>query len=179
MNKIKYNLQEFIENENLVIICHDIKQLRIAGSYLWPEMLNKLETWNPFHAEFPLIAWYAEKNNNFNLLSNKYVRQTAIEFEDVIFKKFPKKWVVKFGNRENFEEINKHFNNIWTYDNDDRHSEAFVDFMGRYYVKGERIIENYTEITFEEFEEHVLGKKQEEEDLTYLIDFLKKLNIKQ
>ena len=51
--------------------------------------------------------------------------------------------------------------------------------MGRYYVKGERIIENYTEITFEQFEEHVLGKKQEEEDLTYLIDFLKKLNIKQ
>ena len=178
-NKIKYNLQEFIENENLVIICHDLKQLRTAGSYLWPKMLSKAETWAPAHTKYPMIAWYAEKNNAFNDLDNIYEKQIAIEFEDVIFKRFPTKWVIKFKNRENYKEINEYFGNQWVYETDDRHSEAFVDYKGYYYSKYEKILPGYTEITFEEFEEHVLGKKQEEEDLTYLIDFLKKLNIKQ
>jgi len=179
MIKIKHSIQEFIKNRYLVIVCYDIKQLRTAGKFLWPEMLNKLETWKPFREEFPMIAWYAEKNNNFNLLGSIYTNQIAIEFEDVIFTKLPEKWIIKFGNREQFQEINNYFNGTWLYENDDIHSNAGLSYTGEYYSKYDKIT-GLTIITFKEFEEHILKREviKIKEDYNYLITFLKKLNIK-
>ena len=183
MNK-KYNIQEFIDNDNLVVKCDDLFELRKVGKYLWNCSTFKIEEFNPTTGpDYPYIVWYSKTNTNFNPLRHKDHKQIIINFEDVIFEEFvlPDKWLVKAVNQEQdsvlTDYINKKFNiqvrkgmgkykHVWF-------SNIELD-PGIYYSYDKKInIDELIEITFDQFKEYVLKESKDN------YDYLKELLIKE
>ena len=173
MNK-KYNIQEFIDNDNLVIKCDDLFELRKVGKYLWNCSTFKIENFNPTTGpDYPYIVWYSKTGTNFNPLRVKYPEQIIINFEDVIFEEFvlPDKWCIKMEHQEYFDWNNNLFNTRL----DDSHK------VNNYYGYYEKLIYirgtpnnadhfKYKVITFDQFKEYVL--KESKDNYDYLIKYL-------
>jgi len=72
--------------------------------------------------------------------------------------KLPKKWCIKWGNKENFKIIQEHLEKVvkhnWEYNTESFHSKCYVDNNNKYYgiVKPD-----LPEITFEQFCNWVLN----------------------
>lgn len=101
----------------------------------------------------------------------------------------PERWCVRWECRENYQIINKYFNTIgktYHYESDRIHRNAIVCSDGTYInkinssVKAINPPNEYTLLTFEQFKRYVLNEKPDKvysEDMDYLIDTFKKLNI--
>lgn len=79
--------------------------------------------------------------------------------------KLPEKWCIRWGNKTNFEIIQKYLNTInprnLNYTHESIHSGAVVTFENNYIGNVKIIPNEYTEITFEEFKKFVLNKETE------------------
>jgi hypothetical protein len=172
MNK-KYNIQEFIDNDNLVIKCNDLFELRKVGKYLWNCSTFKIENFNPTTGpDYPYIVWYSKTGTNFNPLRVKYPKQIIINFEDVIFEEFvlPEKWCIKITDTN--VEYFKSLANYKSYN-----LGSWSSITGLNSASDTRNVDkNHIEITFDQFKEYVL--KESKDNYDYLIKYLKKLNIK-
>jgi hypothetical protein len=180
MNK-KYNIQEFIDNDNLVIKCDDLFELRKVGKYLWNCSTFKIENFNPTTGpDYPYIVWYSKTGTNFNPLRVKYPEQIIINFEDVIFEEFvlPEKWLVKAVNEEQDSVLTDYINKIFHIKVNKgmgkyKHvwfSNIKLDSHDSYYSYDEKINnENLIEITFDQFKKYVLKQFN---DYSYLKQIL-------
>lgn len=100
----------------------------------------------------------------------------------------PEKWCIK-ATKENTEILNdfiknhkyqwKLYTDAWKIELDQ--GDTYLHYPAEFYSDGhssDKIKNGYTKITFEQFKEHVLRKKEQQKNYDYLIPFLKKLNIK-
>lgn len=103
----------------------------------------------------------------------------------------PKKWCIQL-NKKNREVILQWCDDNWLLGD----KSSYKTLIGNYYIHSDNPepsetngykrgtgsffkADNYTEITFEEFEKYVLNKTPEtKEDMSYLIKVLKRCNIK-
>lgn len=81
----KYNIQEFIYDTNLVILCDTLDKCKKVGKYLWKDGKFCNDNWEPLTITLPFICWYSKDSSSFNFVSSKYKEQIIINFEDVLF----------------------------------------------------------------------------------------------
>lgn len=134
-------------------------------------------------------TWFFEdifNSEELEVTSNEIQQHLPEDHPDKIFV-LPEKWCVRWECRENYEIINKYFNTIgknYHYENDRIHQNAIVCSDGTYINKINSNVSainppnEYTLLTFEQFERYVLKKETKTipEDMSYLKELLNKLN---
>lgn len=155
-------------------------------SYTKEELLGAIFKWdNPF-GEYIVIENGDDvqlKNNNNDKLFPNY----TIEFlngcldylvKDSLNNKIPDKWCIKC-TPETYNDISKWFNDKLERIVRDKERDSYWHFPE--FNKGNcsmsKVENGYKEITFEFFKKFIL-KEFIEEDMTYLVNILKKYNIK-
>jgi len=129
---------------------------------------------------YTINGYYGNKSHGDYHVNNNEVEITFEEFKKFVLKQFPEKWCIKVINQEIADYCTK--NGVSTYYSINPSAYAHFPSVNGSVTKlttTSSVREGYIEISFEEFEKHILRKSYfKNEDYRYLIPLLTKLDIK-